>query len=515
MHGGEDRFPRSGTGGTTGTAGTGAEGSHTVRPVDVQQWRFLGRGGILRPGEPVRLVNDTAGAGVGLDDRSLPCWGAPAPLIVTRAGTSHDPIRSGERIGLHLAGYGFLTVPDGPGTDVVGDTAVPPAPPGAADRWNREGEWEVTGCFTGVAVAFDRPVGLLHLLRGDHLVARCRASPAPGEGREHREHCPGRGERCGGREQHCRGRGEGRADRGERCRCPAGPAQEGPGPIWAWWAEQSGPPATAFPRALRAVEGVPSDVCLRGTAVGTVRPGAGGQGNGVELLVDPGTAALLGRLPAAPGAGDAAACTDRLPCRWTGSWGPALAGAVLSAGPVRVWVQGPLLSGPGLRVDPVRSLAWALDCDGRPVRSRCGDPSWPPTRLTWRVARLPVPAGPALPQRGGTWLLPLPGRDGEPGTSTTVTPVPATRGGNAAGSGPRRGGQRRTGPRTGGRAGVLEMPPSIVRDVRTGRRMLRVVLVGGPPPDGPSPGPSGSRTRAVPEPEGAVVVGFTVRVHGG
>jgi hypothetical protein len=433
-----------------------------VRPVDAQQWRFLGEGGLLRPGEPARLVNDVVGAGVSLDDRSLPCWGVPVPIIVTRAGTSPDPIRSGERIGLCLAGHGPLSPPEVRG----GGSAEP---------------WEVTGCFTGAGVAFDRPVGLLHLGRGDHLVARVPDTGASGGHREPRKR-------------------------------PPEPSGQEPSPPWAWWAGEVGFPATAFPRELRAVEGVPSDVCLRGTAVPMDSGEEPGGRKGLEMSVGPGTAELLAGLG------------EPVLCRWEGPWGAWLADLVGSTGPVEVRVQGPLLRAPELSVDPVRSLAWAVDSAGRSLRGGEADPSWPATRVMWRVARLPVPGRPVSLRRAGTWLLPLPVRDGEPGTSTTVTftsPItgPRTSGSGTSDRGTQGGGrpmlEQRRRP-VGGAAGpsprcereVLETPPAIVRDPRTGRRLLRLVLVDhSATGEGPATG--------APWADGVVVLGYTVLVHGG
>ncbi|HET9654839.1 MAG TPA: hypothetical protein VFP72_05770 [Kineosporiaceae bacterium] len=126
------------------------------------------------------------------------------------------------------------------------------------------------------------------------------------------------------------------------------------------------------------------------------------------------------------------------------------------------------------------ALVAARDGDPAAGAVRPGDPSWPPTTLTWRIVLLPEAA--AVPRPDGRppfpasalWL-PLPGRDGEPGSTTTVTALPDTLA------------------ERGSRGARCSVGPALVPGPR-GRRMLRLPLRPGPLPV-------------------AVRLGCTVRVH--
>jgi hypothetical protein len=279
-------------------------------------------------------------------------------------------------------------------------------------------QWHVTGGTHGAGIGADRAIGLFNLVHGDFLVA-----PASGT-------------------------------------------------VPAWWSDLDG--GLPIPGWGRPARGRAGDVELSGAAVQAVD---GDPAAGLLLLLDPGVAgALAAHLAArAPTTAAALAPGGRLSavaCRRPGVDVPA-AGA-------RLWVQGPLSAQPGPSIDPVRTIAWALDADGHEVDADPTGAAWPREALTWHAVRLsagrdasatadgpPSTRGDDVP----TWLLPLPAADGESGSTTTFTLQ--TPPGRAAG-----------------------LPPSIVHDPRTGRRALRLEL----------PGPAGAGTEPV-------RVTCAVRVH--
>lgn len=161
--------------------------------------------------------------------------------------------------------------------------------------------------------------------------------------------------------------------------------------------------------------------------------------------VDLGTGAV--QLPAGPSS------------RWPPAGDPSQARLPLPQPGSRLWVQGLLVADPEVSLSPVRALAWALDADGEAVTAAPGTRGWPETVLTWRLLMLPLPeaSGPAP----CAFYLPLPGRDGEPGTATTLTPV-FERG---AGS-----------PPWWGPAGRASTSPALVSGVTGSRRVLRMAM---------------------------------------
>ena len=434
-----------------------------VPAVDVRQWSFDGEGDAqaqVRPGRPLVLRatleaptlsaadgltlrgDAPAGPALALDGDVL-AWAwpdaapgrgpgrpdaAPEPAAVTvrRVGSSLDALRHGERVGLLVdpapagpGGPGGYLVAGAPGGGVVLAPASGPPPPAPADvsgpaRQPWWAQWEITGQVPGAGVAAGRPVGLLNLVEGDHLV---RA-------------------------------GDGRS-----------------APALGWWSPTSPDGALPAPPALRPPDASAGEIEVHGSLV-PAGPDAG------LLLLDAPAAGLVGehlarRLPAraadlAPG-GAAASLAVRWPT-------PLPAGVAPDAG-VRVWLRGVLVASPGLALARVRGAAWPLTTSGDPVLAAPAEPGWPAQAVAWRVVTWGTPV---------TWALPLPARDGERGSSTTFTrlrePVPVA-------AGPRRPG-----------AGLGAVPPTFVRDVRTGRRAVR--FVGLP---GTGPGPS--------------VAGVTVRVH--
>jgi hypothetical protein len=341
-------------------------------------------------------------------------------------------------VALHLAGAGHLAAGE----------------PGSADvvvRREPAVEWMVTGVAPGVAVPVGRPVGLLNTVQGDHLVCLPRlrlrgpdttaGSPAAG------------GEAAGG---------AGVDDAGEADL--AGPDMpRGEVPVLGWASSGGSSMVTLpMPPEFRPPEGVPGDAELAGALV-PVRDGD--LEAGLLLLLDPGDGRSLGghllrRSPdlAQHLAPDAA--VGAVVCRWSSAGGPSQAQPPLPAAGSRVWAQGLLVADPGASLSPVRALAWALDADGKPVTAAPGTGSWPETVLTWRLLMLPLPdvAGPAP----CAFYLPLPGRDGEPGTATTLTPVSE------------RGTGRSAERRSGGRAAAA---PALVPGVTGSRRVLRMAMV--------------------------------------
>lgn len=421
-----------------------------VPAVDVRQWSFDGEGDAqaqVRPGRPLLLraaleapalraaegltLHGDAPAGPALAlDGDLVTWSRPdapdagpeaAAVTVRRVGSSLDALRHGERVGLLVdpapAGPGgpggyLVAGPAGEGVCLVPATGPPPVPPEGPQPW--WAQWEITGQVPGAGVAAGRPVGLLNLVEGDHLVRT-------GDGRR--------------------------------------------SPALGWWSPTSPDGALPVPPALRPPDASAGEIEVHGSLV------PAGTDAGL-LLLDAPAAGLVGghlarRLPRraadlAPG-GAAASLAVR--------WPTPLPAAVAPDAGVRVWLRGVLVAAPGLALARVRGAAWPLTTSGDPVLAAPGEPGWPAEIVAWRVVTWGTPV---------TWALPLPARDGERGSSTTFTrlrePVPVV-------AGPRRPG-----------AGLGAVPPTFVRDVRTGRRAVRFV---GLPGAGPGP----------------AVAGVTVRVH--
>jgi hypothetical protein len=291
-------------------------------------------------------------------------------VILRGGGASPRPVCGGERVALRLADVGYLTAGEGGTAPVV----VCPEP---------SAEWLVTGVAPGVAVPVGRPVGLFNTVQGDHLVCR-----------------PERG-----------------------------------APRLGWGSSGSSPPVNLpMPPQFCPPEGVPGDAELSGAVV-PVREGD--PEAGLLLLLNPADGRALGthlmrRVPELA----AGVASDRrvgvVACRWSSAGGPSV--EPLPPTGARLWVQGRLVADPGVSVSPVRALAWALDPAGAPVTAVPGEQGWPQTGITWQVLVLPrtsptstLPAAIAHLQVAGgpvtcAFHLPLPGRDGEPGSSTTITP---------------------------------------------------------------------------------------------
>jgi hypothetical protein len=136
-------------------------------------------------------------------------------------------------------------------------------------------------------------------------------------------------------------------------------------------------------------------------------------------------------------------------------------------------------------VDPLDGLAWATDTSSGVVVVGPGEPGWPDLSMVWNAVAYPLsePDGRAYTRnaRPVTWYLPLPSRDGEPGSATTFSPTLV----RDATSGP-------VPAAPGGRLGAA----TIVRHPRDGWRALRLPV-------------------AQPRADAALppVVGCAVRVH--
>ncbi len=424
--------------------------------VDVRRWAFEGEGDAqaqLRPGRTLvlRAVPDGPGAaatsGPALAvDGDLLGWDSgdpdgpglePAAVVVHRAGSSLDAVRHGERVGLLVD-----PAPGGPGAPGGYLVAGPPGAgpvlaPAGRDRdepwW---AQWEITGEVPGAGVVAGRPVGLFNLVQGDHLVLA----------------------------------GDGRT-----------------APALGWWSQGDPGGALPVPPLLRPPDAAPGEVELHGTYV------PAGPGTAL-LLLDPPLGRLLGghlaaRVPDVAAGLVPDAVAPSVAVRLPAPLDPALRPEPGS----RIWVRGRLVAGPArdgsdrvLTVVDVRGAARATTADGTTVLAAPGEVGWPDDVVVWRLLTWPATdvRGPVV------WALPLPARDGEPGSSTTFTrrrePVAA----GVRGPGDR--GRRPTPPHGTPTSGAV--PPSIVRDVRSGRRALRFL---GLPPAG----------------EGPVVDGVTVRVH--
>lgn len=342
---------------------------------------------------------------------------AGAAISLHRPGSSPRPICGGEPVAVRLAGAGYLVAGEPGSADVV----VGPEP---------VAEWVVTGVAPGVAVPVGKPVGLFDTVHGDHLV------------------------------------------------CIPGPDL----PVLAWMSTAGLPaPPLPIPARLRPPEGVPGDVELSGAVV-PVRDGD--LEAGLLLLLDPADGRALGshlvrRVPDLAESLAPDAAVGAVACRWSRLGGPADVRPALPPAGARLWVQGALVADPGVSVSPVRALAWALDGDGEPVTALPGGPDWPQTVITWRVLVLPLPDDDPGGAQPCAFHLPLPVRDGEPGTTTTFTPLAEGTVG--------RTGDRRT-PLRGAPA------PALVPAPAGSRRVLRAAASCGPG------GPGG-------------VLGCTVRVH--
>jgi hypothetical protein len=244
------------------------------------------------------------------------------------------------------------------------------------------------------------------------------------------------------------------------------------------------PPVTLpMPPAFRPPEGVPGDAELAGVMV-PVRDGD--PEAGLLLLLDPAAGRSLGDHLSrrSPGLAPRLAPNgevDVVACRWSAAGDSSQVRPSLPPSGSRLWVQGLLVADPVVSLNPVRALAWALDADGEAVTAAPGTGGWPETVLTWRLLMLPLPeaSGPAQ----CAFHLPLPGRDGEPGTATTLTPASERGAGLSTGS--------RAGWRPGGR---VSTSAALVLGVTGSRRVLRMAMA----PD------HGGRLQ---------VLGCTVRVH--
>lgn len=304
-------------------------------------------------------------------------------VTLVRPGPARRPICGGESVAIALGRFGYLAAGPDPATRPV---LVPePAP-----------EWVVTGVAPGVAVPVDRPVGLFDTVAGDHLVRLPERLPDGAAGTSTR---PGP-DPAAGLVWACD-------------RCPGGPLR--PLPI---------------PDRCRPVEGMPGDAELAGALV-AFRDGD--PAAGLLLRPDPVDGRALGehlasRVPELAARLAPEGVPGAVACRRTPAGGPLPADLPLPPPGTRVCAQGYLVADPDLSLAPVRVLAWAQDGTGAALAVRPGDPSWPPTALTWRIVLLPQSA--ARPHHDGRpqapasalWL-PLPGRDGEPGSTTTVTPL--------------------------------------------------------------------------------------------
>jgi hypothetical protein len=382
---------------------------------DVRQWRLHAPGTQVRPGDAVHLLNETwdGALTVTVDDAGGATLTAPGTDGPTVSLSRPGPSTDPVRGGERVA----VRLP-GAGYLAAEETRTGAAGPDLTVRTDRAAEWIVTGVAPGVAIPVDRPVALFDTVQGDHLICR----PGPG---------------------------------GAALTWASGGTAEGTG--------------LPMPERFRPPEGVPGDTELNGAAV-PVRDGD--PAAGLLILLDPGEARHLGehlreRVPDRADLLVPDGAVGAVACRWSVDGGPPAAEALPAPG-ARIWVQGRLAAEPGVSLHPVRAFAWATDADGDAVGAAPQDPLWPETVLTWRVHLLPG-SGAAT-----AVYLPLPGRDGEPGTSTTFTPLPV--------------------PDTGGGEPPRPRPPAVVRDPRTGRRAARPLLL--------------------PDPAGAAVTrGCTVRVH--
>jgi hypothetical protein len=252
---------------------------------------------------------------------------------------------------------------------------------------------------------------------------------------------------------------------------------------WACEGGDGGPASTRLPipHAFRPPEGVPGDVELAGAMV-PVRDGD--LAAGLLLLLDPADGRTLGAHLAARDPERAAqlapgGAVGAVACRWSAAGAPSSAEPALPPAGSRLWVHGLLVADPGVCLAPVRALAWALDADGEPVDAAPGEPGWPRTAITWWMVLPALPDD--VPGGLGPWVcyLPLPGQDGQPGSTTTLTSLPAP---DATGGRPS---QRRIGV-----PGAATLVPGVTGPAR----MLRMT--------------------ATPDPGGRPVAsGCTVRVH--
>lgn len=366
--------------------------------VPEQQWVFRDTERVLRPARRVLLCH--------VDD-AVP----PRDLVVRRRGSGADPVLFGEPIWLD----------DGSRHPVALDEEVAAAadeepgeydPPGVTED---VGRWQLTGGAVGTTVPLGVPVGLLNEAAGDHLVAA--------------------------------------------------PVQAGPGLAW-WGAVRLAPdgsdpfrgrPPLPVPSALRTVVGIPAQVELPAVLLPDAPPGR------LRARLDPQVATavsahlsrrrstrldvvsqVLAKLPV-PG-GD-----ERLPPPGTRIL---LTGALVDDEVAGVFA-----------VDPLDGIAWASGPDGVPLQALPNDAAWPELSVVWSAVAYPALTTDervyARSARPVTWYLPLPKRDGEPGSTTTFSPTLVRS--NAAGGGP-------VPASPGGRLGAA----TIVRHPRDGWRALRL-----------------------------------------
>ncbi len=408
-----------------------------VHPV--RQWRFRGPAGSVRSGDQVTLTNDQDP-------------GFALPVRLRRKGASPAPLRYGEPVMIDLVDAGTLT-PSAPGSPLALVLAA-----SVGGREGPEGGWQIAGGSVGGIVSAGRPLALLAVERGDYLVLAGGPEPETG---------------LAGLDFWCL-RSFAEADLRSGGQLPL-PVPE---------------PLRGFGHPLLAeVHGVL------------------GQGaDGIELVVDEGEhRQLREHLDRwAPAALDVGGLPRELPLVPGTPLGRVL-GLPPHGTPLRA--AGTVMYDPGsgaVRIDPLDSLAWAEQPSQTsamlPVSAQ--DPDWPEEAVTWRVLALPPsteqlagdladpfdptdPTDPAVspgsPQpadpveigsaaaRSVTWFLPLPLRDGEPGSATTFTPLLGQHGTTVVGA------------------------PAIVRHPSGGQRVLRLPVSLAATDD--PPGPAGCAVR--------------------
>lgn len=391
-----------------------------TRPLE-KQWVLRAEGSVLRPGRTVVLAHV---------DEAVP----RRTLIVRRRGSGSDPVRFGELVVLQTPDGVLVAAPSGI-APVVTDLAAVTAQ-----------QWEFTGGAAATTVPLDAAIALLNDISGDSLVVDAAAGST----------------------------------------------------ALMWWGDQvadatgadpfAGRPPVPVPSALRAVGGVPAQVELAARLLAVDH-------DGLRVRLDPDVREALavhvaGRIPAG-GARTARAAKAPPEDLLVRPPEPTCPGDLrLPPLGTRVLVTGALVLDEALSqvvVDPLDGLAWAADGTLEPLGVGPADPGWPDLTLTWTALALPAPGADGriytLPPRPVTWFLRLPGRDGEPGSATTLSPTLVR--GSAS------GGRRLL---AGGRLGAA----TIGRHPRGGWRALRLP-VAQPVRDGLGP----------PAPS----VGCAVRVH--
>jgi hypothetical protein len=393
-------------------------------------WRLFSPRAQIRLGDPLRAQacgeRTLPAAEAGLDEDTLLIQEREPTVSLYRDGAGTDVARGGELVAIRVRGVGFLS-------------ASPPVP---AQRGSQVvivqepvAEWIVTGVAPGVELPVNRPVGMFNITCGEYLVG---------------DVCPS-GIRLGWAAR----------------RCP-GPEAELP-----------------IPETWRPAEGSPQIAEFTGMQIPVH---VGFPSSGFLVLVDRQEAADLGRLlhEQRPELAEALApertvgviaCRKPQPePRTTGEYPDPEPGS-------RVWGQGRLVADSGACADPVRVLAWAETERGEAVIAAPTGPEWPDTVMTWwvrvfrtapdRELRHGSEGRPTPGEEPAAVYLALPSRDGERGSTTTVTPVTPS--------------ERAAVP-----PALPRGTPGLFRDSRTGRRVLRLAL---------------------PETSMTVTRGWTVRVH--